>query len=75
MKLRVEAYIPPPLDYCECRDEKGFVHRVDLVVSGQLGDMTPDQLVGRTVEVGSFTPWVEVGHDVRLLEESHASQQ
>ena len=58
------------LDYCQCVDEQGHAHRVDVVVGGELGDMAPQDLVGRTIEIKYMTPYVSIAHGVKLLEEA-----
>jgi hypothetical protein len=65
-------------NYHECRDEKGNVHRVDLVVDASL--KVPEgvaedndkyvewltSLEGRTVTVDRLVPFELIAHDVKL---------
>lgn len=52
----------------ECVDEEGRTHRVNIFVDGGLPEnITTDELIGRTIECRSLSPFLEIANDVQLL--------
>ena len=68
IKLVVESYLPPPFNYHRCGDDKGRLHRVDLLVDGGLGKVSPESLVGKTVWCEHLDPYIETASGVTLEE-------
>ena len=69
IKLVVESYLPHPCDYHRCRDAEGWLHRVDLLVDGGLGKVSPESLVGKTVWCKHLLkPCIETASGVSLEE-------
>lgn len=69
MKLTVQNYQKVG-DFHVCRDEDGKQYYIDLMVDGSLGDMKPEDLVGRTVSISRMHGYINIGHDVRLEEQA-----
>lgn len=68
MRLTVKQYNEDQA-YHECQDDEGRTYRVDLIVDGTLPDdmaQNPEQLVGRTVQVGWLSPFIEIAQEVEL---------
>ncbi len=51
-----------------CRDYRGGMHRVDLMVDGGFPDSKPEDLVGKTVECESMHAYVAIAQGVRIVE-------
>lgn len=65
MKLIVGSYNQAQ-DYHECKDDDGHTHRVDLTTdNNKVG--SNESLIGKVVEVESLTPYIEIGHGVKIL--------
>lgn len=58
-------------DYHNCKViPSGNVMKIDLLVSGDLREDTiPEDLIGKTVEVGWCHPYISIAGDVKILEE------
>ena len=70
MLFKVKKYRSHPYDYHVCEDENGRERRIDLLVNGDLPkDTTPESLVGKTVKVHHLHAYVEIAHDVEIIEE------
>jgi len=62
MRLKVHAVVEDGPDVY-CSDEQGESHRVDFLVDGSLPEGTTAQdLVDKTIEVESLTPYVEIAN-------------
>lgn len=68
MKLTVTSYQKVG-DFHTCFDEEGKHYNIDLMVDGSLGDMNPEDLVGRTVSISRMHAYISIGHDVTLEEQ------
>ncbi|KKN66016.1 hypothetical protein LCGC14_0476080 [marine sediment metagenome] len=72
MILKVRKYLDGVGQYYhECTDENGKEHRVDLMVNGDFhdSDITPEDLVGKTVSVDYTYPHIEIGMEVVIIPE------
>jgi len=75
MKLKVIGYADYPDYFYLCLDEKKVTHRVDLRVSKETESTMRalptsfDDLIGKTVEVEELIPLVEIGYEVKIVEE------
>lgn len=69
MKLKILRFDANELAHI-CSDEEGKEHRVDILVDGGIDTAkhSDEALIGRTVEVSFLTPFVEIAHDVRLID-------
>jgi hypothetical protein len=66
MKLNVISYREDG-NYHMCRDERGEVIRVDLMVSGSLPEDTPPQsLVGKVVTCEYYHPFLVIAQGVSI---------
>lgn len=55
----------PCVDYW-CRDEDGNTYNVDLFVDGNLpSDLKDEDLIGKTIECRSVTPYTVIANDVK----------
>jgi len=74
MKLRVLNYRKMDefntIDYHICVDEEGQRYNIDLLVDGGLGKIDPNELVGKTVKISRMHGYINIGHDVELVEEA-----
>jgi hypothetical protein len=77
VKLSVLKYSPNN-DYHECEDEKGIIHRVDLLINGDFAEQTKnlnrDELdafcssfEGKTIVVEYLHPFIEIAHGVIIV--------
>ena len=73
MKVKVLLWNPEG-DYHLVRNLDDFKDefRVDLVVSGDLGDIDPASLVGKVVEYERDHPYIRIAHGVTILDEVQA---
>lgn len=69
MKLKVTSYQKVG-DFHTCVDEDGKHYNIDLLVDGGLGDIQPDDIVGKTVKISRMHGYINIGHDVELVEEA-----
>ena len=68
MKVRVTRW-DSAQDCHEARDmETGNMMRIDLVVSGELGEIDPASLVGKVVEYEYDHPFISIAHGVKIAE-------
>lgn len=56
---------------CESLDKKDWL-RLDLVVSGDLGETHPKELIGKVVEFERTHPWISIAHGVKIVNEVEA---
>lgn len=73
MKAKVLSYEPSPFDYCMCEMEDGSRKRIDLVSDGSFGEMSPTELVGKTVEFERTHAYLSIAHGVRIVDEGGQS--
>jgi hypothetical protein len=73
MKVKVLSW-NAPCDYHYVRNIDDFkdVFRVDLMVSGDLGEIDPASLVGKVVEYERDHPYIRIAHGVTILDEVQA---
>ena len=63
MILKVIKDVDHPHNYHTCEDESGRLHRVDLLVNGDLPEeTTPEDLVGKTVTVDYLAPYITIAY-------------
>lgn len=68
MRVKVTLWIEHA-DYHIARDmETGTEMRIDLMVSGDLGDIDPASLVGKVVEYKYDHPYIRIAHGVKIAE-------
>ena len=48
-------------------DEEDWIY-VDLLVSGELSVETPEDLVGKKVEIGKLKPYLMIANDIEVIE-------
>jgi hypothetical protein len=72
MKLKIIKLHPAMGNNCDliCEDIYGKSHTVDLFRDGSLPEGTkPEDLIGKTVEVGFLSPYIEIANDgVKILD-------
>ncbi len=56
--------------YVRTLDDFQSEFRVDLVVSGDLGEIDPASLVGKVVEFDRTHPWISIAHGVKVVDEA-----
>lgn len=67
MKVKVISYNRAD-DYHIVRDvESDEEMRIDLMVSGDLGNTDPVSLIGKVVEYERTHPWISSAHGVKVL--------
>jgi hypothetical protein len=55
--------------YHICRDKDGIERRIDLLVSGDFPQsIDPESLVGKTVAASRTHVFLEIAHDVQIVE-------
>jgi len=75
MIFKVEKW-SESLQCYECLDEKGNFCRIDLLIDGSLVDsfslrkVNPQDLIGKTVEVGWVHAYIMIAHNVKIIEEA-----
>lgn len=68
MKVKVTRWIADG-DYHIASDmETGTEMRIDLMVSGDLGDIDPASLVGKVVQYEYDHPYIRIAHGVKIAE-------
>lgn len=72
MKAKVLSYNAPH-DYCLCEMEDGAHKRIDLVSDGSLDEMSPTELIGKTVEFERMHAYISIAHGVRIIDEGSQS--
>ena len=75
MILKVVRWEPSPLNFHICRDENGEQYRLDLFVNADFHnqDITPEDLVGKTISIERKHPYIEIACGVKIIESEPTS--
>ncbi len=66
MQYHVDSYDKTNF-YHNCTAETGETFHIDIQVNGDLEkDLPPEDLVGKTIEIGSLLPCFFIGVDVKI---------
>jgi len=66
--LKIIKYEDMPLMWHVCVDEAGQKHQIDIMIDGGFPDTDPNDLVGKKISIGLLSPYLEIAHEVKVIE-------